>query len=197
MKKKEKCAGVQLALNCDYKAPCPAQMSSSEIKTFKDFLDKINLLPANPKYSNNSSTPLQGTSINPPPSKPTNLTLTLKPLRGDPQALKVSFSESVASLRVKVADLFGITEVDRCRLIRSGKALSDDSQTVESVFGLVSEVQILHVLEKPPVVAVSNDWKSSADHPIWNKIDSLLQAEAGISDSKERSIVIEKFRKSL
>ncbi len=169
---------------------------SSEIKTFKDFLDKINLLPTNPKHSS-TSTPIKGSSINPPPSRPTGLVLTLKPLRGDAQGLKVAFTDSVGSLRVKVAGLFQISEVERCRLIRGGKALSDDTQTLESVFGLVSQVQILHVLEKPPTTKDEGDWKSLSVHPIWNKIDLLLSSEAGVSNSSERSAIIEKFRKAL
>ena len=180
---------------------------NSEIKTFKDFLDKINNLPANPKYSafnssggsvphQNSSTPIKG-NINPLPTKPTNLTLTLKPLRGDPQTIRVPFSQSVGDLRVKVSEIFNISEVERCRLIRGGKALSDDKQIVENVFGTASETQILHVLEKPSAVAATSSWKSCADHAIWSKIDELLQSEAGVSASIERSTIIEKFRKSL
>lgn len=171
---------------------------SSEIKTFKDFLDKINLLPTNPKFSSSTSTPIKGSTISLPPSRPTGLVLTLKPLRGDPQGLKVAFTDSVGFLRVKVAGLFQISEVERCRLIRGGKALSDDTQTLESVFGLVSQVQVLHVLEKPPTTTKDEgDWKSSSVHPIWNKIDLLLSSEAGVSNSSERSAIIEKFRKSL
>lgn len=182
---------------------------NSEIKTFKDFLDKINILPTNPKYSafnsaggsvphQNASTPVKG-NINPPPAKPSNLTLTLKPLRGEPQTLRVSFSLSVADLRAKVSEIFGISEVERCRLICGGKALSDDKQTVENVFGTAAETQILHVLEKPPTAAATPEtsWKSSADHAIWTKIDGLLQSEAGVSAPTERAAIIEKFRKSL
>lgn len=184
--------------------------NSSEIKTFKDFLDKINILPTNPKYSafnssggsvphQNSSVPVKG-NINPPPAKPSNLTLTLKPLRGDPQTIRVPFSQTVGELRVKVAEIFNISEVERCRLIRGGKALSDDKQSVENVFGVVAETQILHVLEKPPTVAAASSeasWKSSANHAIWSKIDGLLQSEAGVSAANERASIIEKFRKSL
>lgn len=182
--------------------------SKSEIKTFKDFLDKINLLPTNPKYSafnsagasvphQDSSTPVKA-NIVPPPAKPTHLNLTLKPLRGDPQTIRVPFTQSVGDLRAKVSDLFKISEVDRCRLIRGGKALSDDKQSVENVFGSVAEGQTLHVLEKPPTVAAAAgaDWKA-ADHGIWSKIDGLLQSEAGISTPAERSSIIEKFRKSV
>ena len=183
--------------------------SPSEIKTFKDFLDKINILPTNPKYSSftssgasvanqNTSAPIKGSSINPPPAKPTSLTLTLKPLRGEAQGIRVNFSETVGQLRAKVAQQFKIEEIDRCRLIRGGKALSDDSQSLEIVFGLVSEVQILHVLEKPPTAnATGTTPLSSNEHLIWPKIDALLQSEAGISNSTERSLIIEKFRKSL
>lgn len=182
--------------------------SSSEIKTFKDFLDKINLLPTNPKYSafnssgasvphQNASTPVKA-NIVPPPAKPSHLNLTLKPLRGDPQTIRVPFDQSVGDLRAKVSEIFKIADVDRCRLIRGGKALSDDKQSVESVFGCVAENQILHVLEKPVTVApaVAADWKA-AEHQIWSKIDGLLQSEAGIAASSERSAIIEKFRKSL
>lgn len=182
---------------------------NSEIKTFKDFLDKINNLPANPKYfafnssggtvpHQNSSAPIKG-NINPLPTKPTNLTLTLKPLRGDPQTIRVPFSQSVGDLRVKVSEIFKISEVERCRLIRGGKALSDDKQSVENVFGTASETHTLHVLEKPPTAVANSEtsWRSSADHAIWSKIDGLLQSEAGVSASIERSAIIEKFRKSL
>ena len=181
----------------------------SEIKTFQDFLDKINNLPANPKYSafnsaggsfphQNSSTPVKG-NINPLPAKPTNLTLTLKPLRGDPQTIRVPFSQKIGELRAKAAEIFNISEVERCRLIRGGKALFDDNQSLENIFGAVSEAQILHILEKPPSSSVTseNSWKSSADHSIWSKIDGLLQSEAGVSAAAERSAIIEKFRKSL
>lgn len=184
---------------------------NSEIKTFKDFLDKINNLPANPKYSalnssggsvphQNSSIPITG-NINPLPTKPSNLTLTLKPLRGEPQTIRIPFSQNIGELRAKAADIFKISEVERCRLIRGGKALFDDKQSVESVFGTASaETQILHVLEKPPTTATTTtatSWKSSADHSIWSKIDGLLQSEAGVSAAAERSAIIEKFRKSL
>lgn len=181
----------------------------SEIKTFKDFLDKINNLPANPKYSafnssggsvphQNSSVPIKG-SINPLPTKPVNLALTLKPLRGDPKTIRVPFSQTVGNLRAKAAEIFNISEVERCRLIRGGKALFDDNQSVESVFGSTAESQILHVLEKPPTVSADSEisWKSSADHAIWLKIDGLLQSEGGVSAAAERSSIIEKFRKSL
>jgi hypothetical protein len=181
---------------------------NSEIKTFKDFLDKINLLPTNPKYSafdsSGASVPHQSSStsvkanIVPPPIKPSHLNLTLKPLRGDPQTIRVPFTQSVGDLRAKTADLFKISEIDRCRLIRGGKALSDDKQSVENAFGCVAESQTLHVLEKPATVpvVVSADWKA-AEHGIWSKIDGLLQSEAGISATSERSAIIEKFRKSL
>ena len=125
----------------------------------------------------------------------------MKPIRGDPQTLRIPFNQNVGELRIKVAELFQIFEVDRCRLIRAGKALSDDKQSVESVFGVVYDTQILHVLEKPPTapaaatVAASVSLKA-ADHKIWNQIDKLLQSE-GIVDDKERSILIENFRKSL
>ena len=182
---------------------------SGEIKCFQDFLDKINSIPANPAYSSKSSgsAALKNSSISGPPAKPTNLTLTLKPIRGDPQPLRVRFTETVGDLRQKVAVLFGIGEIERCRLIRGGKALSDDSQNLESVFGLVSEVQILHVLEKPPIATNqssnnnnnnnTNDWKSNSNHQIWSKIDQILQSDALINSSQERSEIIEKFRKSL
>lgn len=184
---------------------------NSEIKTFKDFLDKINNLPANPKYSafnssggsvphQNSSVPIKG-NINPLPTKPSNLTLTLKPLRGEPQTIRVPFSQSIGELRAKAAEIFKISEVERCRLIRGGKALFDDKQSVENVFGTGAETQILHVLEKPPTASATAAsetlWKSSADHAIWSKIDGLLQSEAGVSAAAERSAIIEKFRKSL
>lgn len=187
------------------------QIGNTEIKTFKDFLDKINLLPTDPKYSSfnssggsvpnqNTSTPIKGANINPPPTKPTNLTLTLKPIRGNPQNLRVPFNQSVGELRVKVAQVFQISEVDRCRLIRGGKALSDDKQSLESVFGVVSETQTLHVLEKPPTAAPDGPkeftWKT-ADHKIWSQIENLLQNEAEIVDEKDRAAIIEKFRKSL
>ena len=188
-------------------------IGNNEIKTFKDFLDKINLLPNNPKFAGSSagstssaSAPIKGASINPPPAKPTNLTLTLKPIRGDPQTLRLPFTQSVGDLRAKVAQLFQISEIDRCRLIRGGKALSDDKQSVEAVFGVVSDPQILHVLEKPPTVSGSTPVTApastsvplkSADHKIWGQIGKLLQSEAEIVDEKERSIIIEKFRKSL
>ena len=194
-------------------------IGNNEIKTFKDFLDKINLLPSNPKFTgasagtaSSASAPIKGASINPPPAKPTNLTLTLKPIRGDPQSLRLPFTQSVGDLRAKVAQLFQISEVDRCRLIRGGKALSDDKQSVEAVFGVVSDPQILHVLEKPPTVSGSTPVAASpstpaststsvplksADHKIWSQIGELLQSEAEIVDEKERSIIIEKFRKSL
>lgn len=194
------------------------EIGNTEIKTFKDFLDKINLLPTDPKYSSfnssggsvpnqNTSTPIKGANINPPPTKPTNLTLTLKPIRGNPQNLRLPFIQSVGELRVKVAQLFQISEVDRCRLIRGGKALSDDKQSLESVFGFDSETQTLHVLEKPPTTTAAATvppttsmdkptWKA-ADHKIWSQIENLLQSEAGIADEKERASIIEKFRKSL
>lgn len=187
-------------------------IGNNEIKTFKDFLDKINLLPNNPKFAGSSagstssaSAPIKGASINPPPAKPTNLTLTLKPIRGDPQTLRLPFTQSVGDLRAKVAQLFQISEIDRCRLIRGGKALSDDKQSVEAVFGVVSDPQILHVLEKPVTVSGGSVSPStpasvplkSADHKIWGQIGKLLQSEAEIVDEKERSIIIEKFRKSL
>ena len=188
------------------------EVGNSEIKTFKDFLDKINLLPNNPKYSSfnsaggsvpnqNTSTPIKGANINSPPSKPTNLTLTLKPIRGDSQQLRLPFSQSVGELRAKVAKLFQISEVDRCRLIRGGKALSDDTQNLESVFGVISDNQILHVLEKPATAPASPsepvDALKAANHKIWHQIEKLLQSEAGVTDEKDRSSIIEKFRKSL
>lgn len=183
---------------------------NSEIKTFKDFLDKINNLPANPKYSafnssggsvphQHSSVPIKG-NINPLPTKPSNLTLTLKPLRGEPQTVRIPFSQNIGELRAKAADIFKISEVERCRLIRGGKALFDDKQSVESVFGTASETQVLHVLEKPPTATAATSeisWKLSVDHSIWSKIDGLLQSEAGVSAAAERSAIIEKFRKSL
>jgi hypothetical protein len=198
----------------------------SEIKTFQDFLEKINRLPSNPKYSydntnitnstnstnstssinasssttlphSNTSVPLKGNPISVPPPKPTSLLLTLKPLRGSPQSLRVAFTETVQELRKQVAQLFGIEEVERCRLIRGGKALSDDEQTIESVFGLVSESQTLHVLEKPPQKSLSEDWKLSADHKIWGKIENILKEEGNVSSALERANILEKFRKSL
>lgn len=185
-------------------------MSSGEIKSFQDFLDKINSLPTNAAYAKKSSgsTSVKNSSISGPPVKPVNLTLTLKPIRGDPQLLRVRFTETVGALREKVAAIFSIDEVERCRLIRGGKALSDDSQNLESVFGLVSEVQILHVLEKPPLTNTNintnttstssinvGDWKSNENHQIWSKIDQILQSE--ISSPQERVEIIKKFRKSL
>lgn len=192
---------------------------NSEIKTFKDFLDKINQLPTNPKYSafnsSGASVPHQNSStsvkanIAPPPAKPTHLNLTLKPLRGESQTIRVPLSQAIGDLRVKVSELFKITEVDRCRLIRGGKALSDDKQSVENVFGCVGDGQTLHVLEKPAVAAVASTTATGAtvpstsvdlkcaNHAIWSKIDTLLQNEAGISVPSDRSSIIEKFRKSL
>lgn len=180
-----------------------ATTNTSEIKTFNDFLDKIKLLPKNSKYSNEidrkNSTPVKGT-INPPPSKPTHLLLTLKPLRGEVKTLRVPFSQTVEELRESVSELFKISDSERCRLIRGGKALSDDKQILENVFGTASDSQILHVLEKPPTAPVAsnkNDSWKSFDHPIWAKIDGLLQSDAGIDSGNDRSVIIEKFRKSL
>lgn len=178
----------------------------SEISIFQNFLDKITCLPINPKFINQkpSTAPLSST-INPPPAKPSQFAITLKPIRGESELVKVKTSMKVGELRVKAAGLFKIADCERCRLIRTGKALFDDTQSLEEVFGVVNgESFALHVLEKPAettstssdsAALVINNLKKS-DSPLWNKIDEILKTE-GILEPSARSAIIEKFRKSL
>lgn len=164
----------------------------TEIEVFKGFLEKIATLPLNPAAS--KPRPASATTtIPPPPAPPTSFTVTLKPMRGDAKTLKMALDASVSQLRAKAAEAFAIEDVARCRLIRSGRALQDDSVTLSAAFGMGAAEVTLHLLEKPKEVAAAA--KISLSEACWSRIERVLEEEGvGVAD---RKLVIEKFQTSL
>lgn len=175
-----------------------------ELATFQSFLDRITCLPLNPLYQRQQSSRTTKTTptIEPPPVAPSHFVVTLKPMKGAAETAKMNVTATVGSLRMQTARLFSISDVDRCRLIRAGRALLDDDQTLESVFGLGGgEAVTLHVLEKPmeKTVVANDKWGSllDANSPFWTKLDALLANEGTVSDVVMRKTILERFRSSL
>jgi hypothetical protein len=168
-----------------------------ETKTFDGFMERIRALPLLP----GNAAPLgqrvgAPMSVTAPPTVPTHFTITLKPMRGEAQTVKVPVTEKVGALRVRAAELFAIGEVERVRLIRSGKALMADEAMLSEVVGLGSGSAVtLHVLEKP-VVAASVPLVD-VSHPIWGKIDALLMESGGVGDVSVRRDYISRFQAAL
>ena len=169
---------------------------SNQIDTFKGFLEKIAVLPLNPAAIK-ARPASASTSIAPPPQPVKNFVITLKPMKGEAKTLKMGIDVKVGELRAKAAEAFSISEVDRCRMIRSGRALQDDSLKLGDVFGVMSAEVTLHLLEKPPAEnPLVSGWKSAGDAPIWSKIERVLEEE-GLTDATARKTLLSKFRSCL
>lgn len=182
---------------------------------YQSFLDRIISLPINPQYSFSASSAINGASVKvqAPPAAPTHFTLTLKPMKGGAQVLKFSVAETVGKVRQQAAQALGVDEVDRVRLIRSGKALLNDAASLQEVFGLATGMQhTLHVLEKP--AGASSDAGSTASasstpsqaaaarlcdakHPIWVKVDALMYECGEVSDATLRKGLLARMQASL
>jgi hypothetical protein len=160
----------------------------NEIQIFKSFLEKIAVLPMNPGASKPRPASAS-TTISAPPAPPSSFTVCLKPMRGDSKTLKMALEASVTQLRTKAAEAFGIDDPERCRLIKNGRALQDESAVLSNVFGLGTGEVTLHVLEKPKAKT------AALSETAWRSIEEVLEHE-GV-EAGERKLILSKFQSSL
>lgn len=169
---------------------------SNQLDIFKGFLEKIAVLPMNPAAVK-ARPASASTSIAPPPQPVKSFVITLKPMKGESKTLKMGVDVKVGELRAKAAEAFSISEFDRCRMIRNGRALQDDSVKLGDAFGVLAAEITLHLLEKPPAEnPVLSGWKSSAEAAVWSKIERVLEEE-GLTDASARKNLLTKFRSCL